>query len=217
MARARARDAEPGRPIDRSLRAGLVRPTMRSMDLPFNLETPLERRIAGDPAWLAGVEWGAPRRGHPEGAVKWHVAEVLANVDRLDLSPADRTRLRLAALVHDSFKRDVDRSAPRVAPNEHGFLAARWLASHVSDDRLLALVELHDEGYRAWRAHQAGRDEQALGRIAQIVGRMGDEIGLFVAFYWADNRSGDKAPDQLDWFVARLADSGVVVEVSVVG
>jgi hypothetical protein len=213
MARVRARDVARSRPIDHSLRPGLVRPTMGSMDLPFDLETPLERRMAGDPAWLAGVEWGAPRRGHPEGAVKWHVAEVLANVDRLDLSPADRTRLRLAALVHDSFKRDVDRSAPRVAPNEHGFLAARWLASHVSDNRLLALVELHDEGYRAWRAHQAGRDEQALGRIAQIVGRMGDEIGLFVAFYWADNRSGEKAPDQLDWFVARLAEYGVEAEI----
>lgn len=187
-----------------------------SMDLPFDLEGPIEQRIAADAAWRAGVEWGAPRRGHPEGAVKWHVAEVLANIDRLVLSATDRNRLRLAALVHDSFKREVDRSAPRVPPNEHGFLAARWLASHVTDERLLALIELHDEGHRAWRAHQLGREEQAAGRISQVVGRMGDEIGLFVAFYWADNRSGDKAPDQLDWFVARLADSGVKVELPVV-
>ena len=181
-------------------------------DLPFRLETAVEREIAADAEWRAGVEWGAPRSGHPEGAVRRHIAEVLANLDLLDLDADDRRRLRLAALVHDTWKRAVDRSRDRVPPNEHGFLAARWLEQRVEDGALVTLVELHDEGYRAWRAHQAGREEQVAFRVGEIARRLPDGLPLFVAFYWADNRTGTKSPDQVEWFVRRLAATGHAVE-----
>ncbi len=181
------------------------------MTLPFDLDDDLERRIAADPDWQAGVEWGAPRSGHPEGAVKWHIAEVLANLDRLDLDPAGRRRLRIAALVHDTWKRAVDRAKDRVPPNEHGSLAARWLEHRVDDPTLATLVELHDEGFRAWRAHEAGRDDQAWSRITNIARRMGDDLALFVAFYWADNRTGAKSPHQVGWLIDRLRDYGFEV------
>ncbi len=183
------------------------------MDLPFRLETDLERRIAADPSWRVGIEWGTPRPGHPEGAVKWHIVEVLANLDRLDLPVEERTRLRIAALVHDAFKHAVDRSIPHIPPNEHGHIASRRLAATLEDDRLLALIELHDEGFRAWRAHQAGREDEARQRIDTVVRRMGDAIGDFVSFYWADNRSGDKDPRQLDWFAAQLSERGIDAQV----
>ena len=70
-------------------------------ELPFELETDVERAIAADPEWQEGVEWGTARRGHPEGAVKHHIADVLANVEREATSPDERRRLRLAALLHD--------------------------------------------------------------------------------------------------------------------
>jgi len=177
-------------------------------DWPFIFETALERALAADAEWRAGTEWGEPRGGHPEGAVKWHIAEVLANLDRLDLPPHDRSRLRIAALVHDTFKARVDRSAPRMPPNEHGFQAARWLAARVTDPELEALVELHDEGFRAWSAHLAGREDEAQSRVTNVRRRLGDGIALFVTFYWADNRSGDKDPRQLDWFVEQLTLAG---------
>lgn len=185
-------------------------PTKGTMDdsLPFHIEGDLERRIAADPDWQAGVEWGAPRSGHPEGAVKRHIAEVLANLDRLDLEADSRRRLRVAALVHDTWKQAVDRSMERVPPNEHGFLAARWLERIVDDERLVTLVELHDEGYRAWRAHREGRDYQAWVRIAEVARRMGDDLALFLAFYWADNRTGTKTLEQVAWFSDRLGDLG---------
>ena len=179
--------------------------------LPFALETELERRLAADPRWRRGVEWGFPRRGHPEGKVKLHVAEVLVNLDRLGLAPAERASLRIAALAHDSFKREVRWWRPKVPPNEHGFIAARWLAGFVDDGRLLALVELHDEGFRAWRDHRNGRADEATPRIDAVVARLGDDLRLFVAFYWADNRSGDKDPAQVDWFMERLVERGVSI------
>jgi hypothetical protein len=199
---------------DRATAAGEV-PTVGGSDLPFDLETPLELRIAADPAWRPGIEWGEPRDGHPEGAVKWHVGEVLANLAVVDLPAPDRARLRIAALVHDTFKYRVDRSAPRIPPNEHGFLASRFLAAHVVDDRLVALVELHDDGYRAWRLAHERRMPEAWAKVDEIIRRLGDDIGLFVAFYWADNRSGDKEPGQVEWFVARLAERGVSTRVPI--
>lgn len=182
-------------------------------DLPFALETDVERGLASDPEWRAGIEWGEPRSGHPEGEVKWHVADVLANVDRLDVDAEARRRLRIAALVHDTWKRAVDREQDRVPPNEHGFLAARWLEQHIEDEALIALVELHDEGYRAWRAHAAGRDDEAASRIGRIVSRLPESLPLFVAFYWADNRTGAKTPEQVDWFVEQLAGLGAEARV----
>jgi len=181
------------------------------MELPFRLETDQERRLAADPLWKAGAEWGAPRSGHPEGAIKWHIAEVLANLDRLELATDSRRRLRLAALVHDTWKRAVDRSKDRVPPNEHGYLAARWLETQIDDPALVTLVELHDEGFRAWRAYQAGQAGQSWARILEVARRMGDDLSLFVAFYWADNRTGTKTPEQVEWFVERLVDCGHVV------
>ena len=38
-------------------------------ELPFRLESDLERRIAEAPEWREGVEWGRPRHGHPEGTI----------------------------------------------------------------------------------------------------------------------------------------------------
>src|SRR4051812_30729435 len=64
-------------------------------------ETPLEGALLADPRLRAGLEWGAPRPGHPEGRVADHVAAILAGI-----APDDprRNDLRLLALVHDSFK-----------------------------------------------------------------------------------------------------------------
>jgi hypothetical protein len=181
------------------------------MNLPFDLENDLERAIARDPRWQAGAEWGAPRSGHPEGAVKWHIGEVLTNLDRLGLDLNSRRRLRLAALVHDTWKQEVDQARDRVPPNEHGYLAARWLEGRIDDPGLVTIVELHDEGYRAWRAHQQGRDDQAFGRILAVARRVGPDLPLFVSFYWADNRSGDKTPEQVPWFVEQLRTCGFKV------
>ncbi len=51
-------------------------------ELPFELETDLEKQIAADPEWQEGIDWGKPRTGHLEGPVKYHIADVLANIDR---------------------------------------------------------------------------------------------------------------------------------------
>jgi hypothetical protein len=90
-----------------------VHPLFRPLpDLPFSLETPIELQLAADPEWRAGLSWGVPRPGHPEGQIVRHIREVLDNVDGYYARSSERGRLRLIALVHDTFKYSVDRSAP---------------------------------------------------------------------------------------------------------
>ena len=86
--------------------------TMTQNQLPFQLECELEHQITQHSEWLEGIEYGEPRRGHPEGAVKYHIAEVLFNVDQFFIDSPERPRLRLMALMHDTFKSYVESDKP---------------------------------------------------------------------------------------------------------
>jgi hypothetical protein len=179
------------------------------VELPFDLETDLERRIAADPAWREGVEWGQARRGHPEGAVKHHIADVLANVDRVATSPEQRRRLRLAALVHDTFKyRAPEASAPVGSERHHGSLAARFLARFVDDEELLRVVRWHDEAFAAWRALDTRGDRRrAEERARALIKRLGPALPLYLRFFRADNATAGKSPKSVEWFEALARDS----------
>ena len=91
--------------------------------LPFELETALERRIAAEPEWREGVEWGQPRPGHPEGAVKHHVA-------------IDVRRTTLLS-VHGTFRNGRYRAALNTASGRQYFDA---MAN--TSDRLAGLMDL---------------------------------------------------------------------------
>jgi len=172
------------------------------VDLPFELENEVERCIAADPEWREGVEWGKARRGHPEGAVKHHIADVLANVDAEATSPAERRRLRLAALVHDTFKYRAPEGSARVgSPGHHGSYAALFLEGFVVDDELVEVVRWHDEAFAAWMGLVKRRDRRrAEERARGLVERLGPALPLFVRFFRADNGTGDKSPQSVEWF-----------------
>jgi hypothetical protein len=165
-------------------------------------ETELEERIIHDPAWVEGAVWGRPRPGHPEGSVAAHIVEVLANVDRVALDPADRERLRLIALVHDAFKHEVDRERPRTGGNHHAMLARRFAERYIRDPEVLEVIELHDEAYNAWAmGSRRGNWERADARALRLLDRLGDSVGLYERFYRADNETGSKDRAPWDWFV----------------
>jgi len=92
-------------------------------------ETALEAQIIADPEFQAGLFWGKPRYGHPEGQIINHIPEVLANVDKLPVSAEIRRKLRLITYVHDTFKHIEDKSKPRDWTKHHSILGdyLRWL------------------------------------------------------------------------------------------
>lgn len=154
-----------------------------------------------DPRWRRGVAWGVPRPGHPEGAVAAHVAEVLGNLDRQRLAPEARRKLRLVAILHDACKAEVDRSRPPAGDNHHAVRARRFAEAYVDDPDVLELVELHDDAYNAWLAgHRRGRWERAEARGRALLERLGPRLELFLAFFRADNATGDKRPEPVHWF-----------------
>jgi hypothetical protein len=170
--------------------------------LPFELETDVERQIAADPEWRQGVEWGTPRRGHPEGAVKHHIAHVLANVDCEAADEEERRRLRLAALVHDSFKYRAAEGTARVgSPGHHGSHAARFLERFVDDPELVELVRWHDEAFAAWFGlNRRGDRRRAEERARALADRLGASLPLYLSFFRADNGTRGKSREAVDWF-----------------
>ena len=169
-------------------------------ELPFALETETERAIAADPEWREGIEWGTPRRGHPEGAVKTHIADVLANVDREAASPDERRRLRLAALVHDSFKYRAPESSASVGGDaHHGSHAARFLERFVDDPDLVEVVRWHDEAFAAWMGRRRN-PVRAEARVRALARQLGPALPLYRRFFRADNATGDKSPKSVEWF-----------------
>ena len=174
------------------------------MDLPFELETDVERAIAEDPEWRAGVEWGVARLGHPEGAVKLHIADVLANVEREATSEEERRRLRLAALVHDSCKSRAPEGSARVgSAGHHGAIAAEFLERYVDDPELVEVVRWHDEAFAAWLGLvKRGDRRRAERRARELVRRLGPALPLFQRFFRADNATAGKSPKSVEWFEA---------------
>jgi hypothetical protein len=176
--------------------------------LPFEVENDTEARMRADPDWIAGAEWGDPRPGHPEGAAKFHVAEVLANVDRYAVNPEDRRRLRIAAITHDTFKNQVDETKPRVGENHHGMLARRFAERYVDDTALLDIIELHDEAYNAYSTgvrREAWAEADA--RAAKLLERLGVGRELYLTFFRCDDETGTKDHDALDWFARKVAEA----------
>jgi hypothetical protein len=117
----------------------------------------LERRLSTNPALLQGLAWNVHHPGHPESRVGVHVASILQGVIATGHRRAD---LRFIALVHDSFKHQVDPAAGYSGDNDHDVLAARFAKRFTRDRRLLDAIKLHDEAYWIW--HNGGTGLAAL-------------------------------------------------------
>ncbi len=188
---------------------------LRMLELPFSLETPLEKAIATDPEWQKGVVWGKPRTGHLEGPIMYHIEDVLANIDRQALkcpSQEERRELRLIALVHDTFKYRVDETKPKIIPNHHAYIARKFAERYIHDPVLLEIIELHDEAYNSWRlGAYKGRWEHAEERVDRLLVRIGSSLPLYVRFFHADSETESKNPAPIAWFEQLLKSKGLAV------
>lgn len=164
-------------------------------------ETDLERRLLADEDFLAGLFWGKPRFGHPEGEVVYHIREVLNNVDKLDIDADMRRRLRIITFVHDAFKHIEDRSIPRDWSRHHAALACKFLAKYTNEKVLLDVTALHDEAYYAWRAiHLYDKAENGQKRMNDLLETVGKDLQLFYLFFKCDTQTGDKIQAPVSWF-----------------
>lgn len=164
-------------------------------------ENELEAAFLEDPQFQRGLVWGKPRYGHPEGTIWRHIIEVNQNIDRLAISREDRYKLRLVCWVHDTFKFCEDKSTPRDWTKHHGVYARNFLARYLDDEKLLNLVELHDEAYYIWRlTHLYHNPAEAERRLSLLREKLGNYWQLYYLFFKCDTSTGDKNPAPLTWF-----------------
>ncbi len=162
-------------------------------------ETDLERDLVALPAFRHGLCWGEPRFGHPEGKVALHVREVLENIATIpNLSPSDRSRLRLIALAHDTFKYAESRSRPRDWTKHHGMLSRRFMEAYTSDAVILDVIETHDDAYYKWLSQR--RRPSPHRQLDSLLSRVGHCIQLYYLFFKCDTQTGDKVQAPLRWF-----------------
>lgn len=168
----------------------------------FEAENAIEARLAKDSALRTGLEWGRPRRGHPEGAVGNHVADLLRTIEAWGETGQRRAELRLIALVHDALKTEVDHSRSRSGQNHHAMRARRLAERYVDDERLLATIELHDAPYAIWKRVRRGETD---GRraLARLIARIPDR-DLFTRFVELDGSTDGKDPAPIEWFKREL-------------
>src|SRR6516162_3042311 len=109
--------------------------------------------ITSDSRYLANLDWGEARPGHPEGTVRAHIAEIEPNLELLrpKLTEDEYWKLKLLIHVHDSFKTQAQPGVSIADPKSHASLARAFLATHCNDADLLAMVQYHDEPFALYR------------------------------------------------------------------
>ena len=159
-------------------------------------ETDLEKRILDSQVFVDGALYGKARHGHPEGQVIYHIGEVLKNIDKYG-TPETREKLRLIALIHDTFKHKVNRSQPMYGDNHHAMIARRFAEKFTVDTEILDVIELHDGAYNSWKKEQ---HYQYPLRAKKLIDRLGKNIDLYLVFFRCDNETGDKTQECYIWF-----------------
>jgi len=173
----------------------------------FQPANALEQRIILDPEWQAGLFFGKPRRGHPEGQIWPHILEVMENVEMLQGQVAEESieRLRLITLIHDSFKYKVNEHKSHLKQNHHAYIARVFAEKYIEDSALLDIIELHDEAYYAWRMGGWYQDWlSARYRLHQLLERLGNSLQEYYLFFKCDTQTGDKDQSPLIWFEEEL-------------
>lgn len=176
---------------------------MKNFDLINNIikpETYLELKIISDPLFIDGALWGKPRNGHPEGLVIYHIGDVLKNID-LHSSIDNREKLRLIAIIHDTFKYKVDRTKNKDGENHHAMIARRFAEKYISDTDILDIIELHDEAFNSWRKGKLkNKWSVSEERALKLRDRLGKNIDTYMLFYKCDNSTGNKYSEDYQWF-----------------
>lgn len=166
----------------------------------------LFRSITADARYLENLDWGEPRRGHPEGTVRAHIGDLERNLARFKprLTADEFWKLKVLIHTHDTFKADATRGVPVSDPRSHASLARAFLSEFTSDADLLAIVQNHDEPYALWRRYQdrGACHEDRLSRLLTAV----QDWNLFCAFLLIDGCTPGKCRECLTWFFDQIAE-----------
>lgn len=161
-------------------------------------------KILVDPRYLKNVEYGKPRPGHPEGKVKFHIAELEANLEKLapHISQEQFWKLKFLIHVHDTFKADAVPDSPIESPRSHASLARKFASEFTEEADLLAMIQFHDVNFALWKQF-AATGSYNVERFSKLLDAIMD-WDLFLLFLILDGCTQGKDPDKVRWFVAEV-------------
>ncbi len=162
-------------------------------------------RLTSDTRYKKNIEYGEPRPGHPEGKVKFHIADLETNLEALKprlRSQAAYWKLKFLIHVHDTFKAEAGPDVPILHPRSHASLARAFAAEFTDDTDLLNMIQFHDENYALWKQF-AGQGNYNRERFDTLLKTIRD-WDSFLAFLIIDGCSAGKDPAKLIWFIREV-------------
>jgi hypothetical protein len=161
--------------------------------------------ITANPRYIANLDWGEARPGHPEGTVRAHIAEIEPNLEQLQpkLSDEEYWKLKLLVHSHDSFKAEAKPGVAITDPKSHASLARAFLESHCDDADLLAMVQYHDEPFALFRQFE-NKGMYNQDRFNALLKAIRD-WNLFLAFIIIDGCTAGKSREPLHWLFREVA------------
>jgi hypothetical protein len=109
-------------------------------------------RVLADVRYLKNIEYGEPRSGHPEGKVRFHIAELEAKLEKLAprLTDEQYWKLKFLIHVHDTFKAEAVPNSRIESPHSHASLARQFAAEFTDDVDMLNMIQFHDVNFALW-------------------------------------------------------------------
>jgi hypothetical protein len=162
-------------------------------------------RIITDTRYLRNIEYGEPRSGHPEGKIKFHIAELEENLEKIisrGISEEKYWKLKFLIHVHDTFKADATPDVHILNPNSHASLARKFAAEFTTDEDLLNMIQLHDVNYALWKQFNATGSYDG-GRFQSLLDTIQD-WDLFLMFLIIDGSTKGKDRSKLVWFIQEV-------------
>ena len=161
-------------------------------------------RIISDPRYIKNIEYGIPRSGHPEGKVKYHIADLEKNLEKLapQISQEQYWKLKFLIHVHDTFKADAIPDSPILSPNSHASLARKFATEFTDDTDLLSMVQFHDVNFVLWLQFEV-RGSYDQERFRSLLDTIQD-WDLFLLFLIIDGSTQGKDPEKLRWFLREV-------------
>lgn len=162
-------------------------------------------KVVSDPRYQINVEYGQRRAGHPEGKIKFHIAEMEENLEKLarhGISEEQYWKLKFLIHIHDTFKAEAIPDSPILSPTSHASLARRFASEFTNDEDLLNMIQLHDVNYALWQQFER-TGSYDLQRFDDLLDTIQD-WDLFMMFLIIDGSTRGKGRSKLFWFIQEV-------------
>ena len=164
------------------------------------------QRIISDARYLKNIEYGEPRSGHPEGKVKYHIAELQEKLEKLvprGISEQQYWKLKFLIHVHDTFKAEAIPDSPILGPGSHASLAKKFASEFTEDADLLNMIQFHDVNFALWKQFAATGFYDTT-RFYSLLETIMD-WDIFLMFLIIDGSTQGKDPAKIHWFLTQVS------------